>query len=165
MKKQLFGLLLVVLLLAVSVIPALAGMPKEAGGLWQYIPAIESTRYANGNTFYETTEVGRWTGTFNGGSLEEGNVVILNSGGWLFHSIVIFDQVTVDDKTGSLQMRVDGSRPSANSDWVGKWVIIEGGGELQNLHGQGNWWGPGFSPGDEWGDIYYDGNYHFSPKN
>ncbi len=34
---------------------------------------------------------------------------------------------------------------------------------VANLRGQGTWWGPGAPAPEVWGDIDYEGNYHFEP--
>jgi hypothetical protein len=110
-----------------------------------------------------TFENGPWTGTFEGISTEDGKVVIHCSGAWSFNAIVSFSELTVDGRTGTLKMSVVGKRPDENADWAGKWVILSGTGELTDLRGQGTWWGPGAPGPEEWGDIYYAGNYHFRP--
>ncbi len=81
---------------------------------------------------------------------------------WSFNAIVSFDG-TVNGKSGTLKMSVVGKRPDAFADWEGKSVILSGTGELANLRGRGTWWGPGAAEEGKWGDIYYDGNYHFEP--
>jgi hypothetical protein len=83
---------------------------------------------------------------------------------WSFNAIVTFDQVTVDGRTGTLEMSVVGWAPDSFSDWYGKWVITDGTDALANLRGQGTWWGPGAPDVGIQGDIYYEGNYHFEPN-
>ena len=167
MKKR--SLVLVALLFALST-TALAGPPTTAEGLWQYIPnplAPEDVRVVGGNTFIDSTEVGRWTGTFEGDSTEAGTVVIHSQGFLSFKAIVSFVG-KVDGKSGTMEMSVVGSMPDElpGSIWEGKWVILSGTGDLNNLHGQGTWWGPGWDPAkpEEWGNINYLGNIHFEPN-
>jgi len=114
------------------------------------------------NTFLKTFEEGWWSGTFNGSSTEDGTVVIHCSGAWSFKAIVSFEG-SVAGKMGTLTMSVVGSRPDGLADWEGRYVILSGTGELASLRSQGTWWGPGAPAPGEWGDIYYDGNYHFEP--
>jgi len=159
----LLSVLMIALLFTLSV-PVQAGPPTNAEGLWRYTPTIIDSREAGCNTFLTTTEVGEWTGTFEGDSTEAGKVVIHCSGAWSFNAIVTFSNVTVDDKEGTLEMSVVGKRPDASADWEGKWVILSGTNELATLRGQGTWWGPGASGPGTWGDIYYVGNTHFEPK-
>ncbi len=165
MRKKMFLLtimMIAVLLLALSA-PVQAGPPEDAEGLWQYQPFILEVREAGCNTFVTTFENGIWTGTFDGTSTEDGQVVIHCSGAWSFKAIVTFHEVTVDGKSGTLEMSVVGGRPDATSDWEGKWVILGGTGEVSSLRGQGTWWGPGAQGVGTWGDIYYAGNVHFEP--
>ena len=66
MKKKLFVLLLVVMVLSMLSIPAFAGPPEEVGGEWSYIVTDVEVRVAGGNTFMTTYDEGVWTGTFEG---------------------------------------------------------------------------------------------------
>lgn len=169
MKRRLATLVAAVMILSALVMPAQAGPPMNAEGLWQYVPYILDARMAGGTTFLTTYEEGVWTdisptlpGTFQGTSTEDGKVVIHRSGAWSFNAIVSFEG-TVDGKEGTLEMSVGGDRPDGSADWEGRWVILSGTGELATLRGQGTWWGPG-SPGPgESGDIYYAGRFHFEP--
>ncbi|MDH3747449.1 MAG: hypothetical protein OER97_04515 [Gammaproteobacteria bacterium] len=149
--------------------PIQAGPPETASGKWFYLPSIIDAREAGCNTFLNTFEIGLWTGTFTGDSTESGKVVIHCSGRWSFNAIVTFSSVTVDGRSGTLEMSVVGSRLDATSDWYGHWVITDGSADLENLRGQGNWWGLGFVPPTppnlpEFGEIDYDGIYHFEPN-
>lgn len=158
MKKtrSLIVLLLVVLLLTIA-LPAQAGPPENAAGLWQYTSTVVDEKIAGGNTFLYTTEVGLWTGTFEGDSTEIGVVVLHSAGFNSFKAIVSFVG-SVDGKTGTLEMLVVGKKPDRlpGTEWEGKWVILSGTGELVNLHGQGIWWGSNRN-------INYTGNVHFEP--
>lgn len=163
MKKKILVLSIVLALLFLLAIPALAGPPEKAEGLWQYKPFILEVKEAGCNTFLTTFENGLWTGTFEGTSTEDGKVVIHCNGRWSFNAIVTFSELTVDGKSGTAEMSVVGSRPDAFTDWAGMFVIQNGTGELANLRGQGKWWGPGAPEVGVWGDIEYSGNYHFEP--
>lgn len=165
MKKRsllLIAVLMVALLSALSV-SVHAGPPTMAEGLWEYQPFIEDMRFADGNTFLETFENGKWSGTFSGTSTEDGKVVIHSSGAWSFRGIVSFEG-DVNGRSGTLTMHVVGTRPDAFTDWTGKWVILSGTDDLATLRGQGTWWGPGAPDVGLWGDIYYSGKIHFEPN-
>ena len=162
MKRMLLTLLTLLAILAMASVPALAGPPIAAEGLWLYLPTVVSERWADGNRFLETTEVGEWSGTFEGVSTEAGHVVAHSSGFRSFRAIVSFEG-EVDGKQGTLEMSVVGKKADASSDWQGKWVILSGTGELATLRGQGTWWGPGAPGPGEWGDIHYGGQIHFEP--
>jgi len=162
MKKMLLTLLTVFMVLSTLSMPMHAGPPTTAEGLWQYKPTVLAVRVADGNTFLTTKEEGKWAGTFEGTSTEDGKVVIHSSGSWSFRGTVSFDG-EVNGKSGKLEMHVVGSKPDAVTDWEGKWVILSGTDGLATLRGQGTWWGPGAPAPGEWGDIYYSGNIHFKP--
>jgi len=161
MKKTVWKLVTVFMVVLALSISVQAGPLTAAEGLWQYTPYIESMKVAGGNTFLDTVEVGVWTGTFEGDSTEDGEVVIHSTGAWSFRGTVSFSQVTVDGKSGTLEMHVVGKRPDAFTDWEGSWVITGGTGDLADLHGEGTWWGPGAPDIGLQGDIYYAGQIHF----
>lgn len=165
-SRLLITVLMVALLSALSV-SAHAGPPENAEGLWQYIPTIEGVRVADGNTFIYITEVSKWTGTFEGESMEVGTVVQHSAGFVSFEGIVSFVG-SVGGKSGTLEMRVVGKKPDRlpGTEWDGKWTILNGTGGLATLRGHGTWRGPGWSPANptEWGNIPYAGEIHFDPK-
>lgn len=109
-----------------------------------------------------TFENGLWTGTFEETSTEDGKVVIHCNGQWWFRAIVSFEG-KVERRSGTLEMLAVGARAAAVTDWIGKSTILSGTGELANLRGQFEWWGPGAPAPEQWGDIYYEGNFHFEP--
>lgn len=163
MKKriQFITALLVIFSLFMATNTVQATPPENAAGLWRYQSTILSAKEAGCNLFAKTSEVGTWTGTFNGTSTESGRIALHCSGAVSFNAIVSFEG-TVDGKYGTFKMSVVGSKPDLSSDWTGTYVILSGTGELAGLKSQGIWYGPGASGGG-WGDIYYDGNYHFEP--
>jgi hypothetical protein len=164
MKKKVWmsvTVFMVVLALSVSV---QAGPLTIAEGDWLYMPTVEGVRIAGGNTFLELSEVGEWSGTFDGDSTEVGTVVQHSSGLVFFKGVVSFVG-TVNGQSGTMKMSVVGSKADPTADWEGKWVILGGTEGLATLQGQGTWWGPGWSPltPTEWGVIHYAGNVHFEP--
>lgn len=163
MRTRVLTLLTMIMILSILSTPALAGPPTDVVGLWQYKPTLLDMWFADGNTFLHTVEEGIWTGGFEGVSTEDGLVVIHSSGLWSFNAMVSFVG-TVDGKSGTMEMSVNGTRPDESSDWAGRWVILSGTDELANLRGQGKWWGPGAPDLGEWGDIYYSGKMHFEPE-
>jgi hypothetical protein len=171
MKKRLFVLLAVIVVLSMALIPALADSDEDdADGVWCYTPnlaamtPIEFDEYAGQKAFSTTTETGVWTGTFTGNSKEYGFLVFQDEFPRLFMATVWFDTVEVGGASGGLEMDVAGdlmpSPPETISEFSGRWVITGGTGELENLRGEGAWWGPGWQ-GDpeECGVIYYSVEY------
>jgi hypothetical protein len=173
MRKKLFVLVALIMVLAAVAIPASAGPPGEAAGDWEYLPTSMTFEFVGGNTVVYIVDEGHWTGTFDGSpgedyavSVETGVTVVHPSGHAVYKGSVLFESVTVNGRTGGLEMRVNGRTPSFGSvDWEGMWVIIGGEGELEGLHGEGKWWGPGYNLDypEEWGEIHYGGNVHFEP--
>lgn len=160
----LLALIAFVLVFAVA-ISVQASPPEEASGTWLYTPFITDVREHGCNTQLTTFEESEWLdGTFVGTSTEVGRVIIHCAGNWSFKGTVDFDAVEVNGRSGTLEMTVNASRPDAAADWFGYWTITDGGGELENLRGQGTIWGPGAPAPGVQGTIYYAGNIHFEPN-
>jgi hypothetical protein len=185
MKRILLvGLVLVALLAAFSA-PALASRPAHVEGTIEYVahfkvyddsgecvpPAgptdtrLPCMKLADGNMFVETVEEAIWLGdVINGTSTDDCVVVVHSSGAWFYKAIASFEG-TVDDREGTLQMSMVGSKPSGEgAEWRGSWVILSGGGDLATLHGRGTWWGAGASGPEVWGSIANQGQIHFDPE-
>jgi hypothetical protein len=167
MKKRLLVLLAVIVVLSMISIPALAGPPEAADGVWCYTPDLDSIvveKVVGGNEFFTATETAVWTGTFDGESVDHCRAVIHRSGAWWGYCTISFASVTVGGKTDALEMFAMVRRPNAAADWDGTWVISGGSGALKNLRGQGTVSGPGWQ-GDPavCGVIDYSGNIHFEP--
>ena len=145
MKKKLFVLLTMIMVLSLMSIPALAGPPdNNASGDWCYelIPSTD-VKVAGGNTFVlDFNDNGHWNGTFDGDSFDDGWIVMRARGYWFFKTTVSFDDVTVLGKTGGLEMRVNGWIPAdweSFSEYEGLWVITRATGDLRGLVGRGTW--------------------------
>jgi hypothetical protein len=160
MKKRLFVLLAVIVVLSMASIPALAGPPEDAEGVWCYLPDLATwvvEKDAGGNQFITVTENSVWTGTFDGASVDHCSAVFHRSGFSQGSCEISFDSVTVGGKTGALEMFFVTRVPNAAT-----WVITGGSGELKDLRGQGTVWGTGWQ-GDPnvCGELYYSGKIHF----
>jgi hypothetical protein len=162
MKRKLYISLALAIMLSLLAIPAFASPPTNASGIWYYIPTEPTfIKESGGNQFFDLTEAGIWTGTFEGTSVDYGPVVMYRSGATSFKGIVDFEG-EVEGKTGTLTIKVNGRKTIPTAEWEGQWVIISGGGDLSDLNGQGKWWGPGYNPADPLthGVIYYSGEIH-----
>jgi hypothetical protein len=154
----------VVTLLAAMQAPAHAAAPVEAQGHWQYITVLTDVREAGCNTISTLTEEDVLTGTFEGESSGEGVVVAHCSGSFNFKGLLNFEEMTVDGKTGGLTMSVSGRLADPTGEWTGNWFVVSATGELEGLHGQGKWWGPGAGGPGLPGHLDYDGKVHFHPN-
>ena len=174
MKKKLFVLLAVIMVLSMLSIPALAGPPDNSvEGRWCYGDLVEGEHKISGrNEFYDLDDSGAWLGTFEGFSSDDGRVQVHPSGFILLKTTSSLEPVEVGGKTGGLEMRVNGWLPvgAALSEYEGLWVITSGTGELAGLRGQGTWGGVEiFNPdcmaiepiGTYWVSVPYSGNIHF----
>lgn len=144
--------------------------PSRADGVWCYTPEFDSlTPFAFGaDNAYEGDEYpgdklfmtafynSEWTGVFEG---ESRDYAVLIADPPLeptsFTETVVFDDVRVKGVEGGLVLDVNGGYD--RGQWSGKFTISGGSGDLSEISGSGNWWGPGFdvtSP-DECGVIYY----------
>jgi hypothetical protein len=160
-KKILLALLILSVILSMRSRSAPAGSATAASGLWRYKPRIEHVRVVDSKAFFDTSAEGVWTGTFIGASTEVGQVVIHSSGIWSFSATVSFSRVTVDRKSGTLELSIVGERPDVSADWQGEWVILSGTGDLATLRGQGTWWAPAVPEAAEWSIAYYGGQVDF----
>jgi|OpeIllAssembly_1097287.scaffolds.fasta_scaffold27541_2 hypothetical protein len=76
----------------------------------------------------------------------------------------VFESATVLGHTGGLTMRLQakgyGNPFAGTAAWElhGTWVIIDGTGDLEGVHGQGTWWHSRTVAG-----LRYEGQIHFDP--
>ena len=80
-----------------------------------------------------------------------------------FKGTVVFDEVTVNGRTGGMVLQVNGTLADVTEEWTGRWVIQRASGDLAGLHGSGPWWGPGAGGPGLPGDLDYGGKIHFHP--
>jgi hypothetical protein len=164
MKKMLFTLLTVVMVLTTLAVPAFAEPPTTVSGTFDYtFELLEDPRQANGNVFLHAQEWETWEGSFSGDSIAEFWVTQFREGNmnvWLrseFTGTVLGVGAGDGDK---MVIQLVGKKP-AGEDWYGQWVIVGGEGDLAQVRGRGTWGGPGF--GAVGPDIWYSGQIHFEP--
>jgi hypothetical protein len=163
-RQMLLITLLMVALLSTLSVPAQAQLP-EAAGEWHYILTDFDVRVAGCNTFiYILEENTNWTGTFQGTATDNGVVVEYCSGKASYKGVASFVG-EVNGESGSLEISVVGqySYEQGAWNWKGQWVILSGTEGLANLRGQGTWFGPGAGGPFVWGNVDYEGSYHFEP--
>jgi hypothetical protein len=172
MKKKLFVLLVVIMLLTIVTVPAFATKPDDnVEGRWCYGNIVqEELKTSGGNIFYNLDDNGAWIGTFKGYSSDDGSTIVHSSGLTTFKSNVTFESVEVGGKTGGLEIRVNGWVLGEDiSGYEGLWVITGATGDLSGLHGQGTWGGielfnPSCSAIDDgmyFASVPYSGSIHF----
>jgi len=162
--KRLLLIPLALFALMLSVTPAGAEQPEDAAGEWAYAPEVTGVRTAGNTTFIYGTEVGTFTGTFEGTSNDEWVVVCHQKGPESFMTsirITVEFIGKVDGRDGGFTMKASAKQESTacgptGAIWYGKWVIISGTGDLADLHGNGEFGGP-----DNLFKLGYTGKIHF----
>jgi hypothetical protein len=83
--------------------------------------------------------------------------------------IIDFSGTLLGEYEGTLTIMLVGERSTVPNgpipaQWYGEWTIVDGTGDLANVHGSGIWWGPGNRPNDpshDIPDIAYSGKIVF----
>jgi hypothetical protein len=163
-------LMIAVALMAVAMLaPPLVGMvyakkPTFVSGtqmITDYIPLGDVPKGKSDNVLSTATLFVTWSGDIAGDTEYEGLLMLHK---WVpplggpdttvnIHERIYFPTVTVLGKTGSLTLAVC----LGGSKGVFRWTIIDGTGELANLHGNGRYWL------DEAPFYDYEGYVHFDP--
>ena len=154
---------------------------RKADGVWCYMPDLSKVRpvlyynsypddpneppdpaemitdYGQPNkAIMKVPYTAEWTGVFKGESKEYGVGIFQDPGPMVFLDSILFEEVKVKGKRGSLYMDAFGNRAYDGADWEGTWIITAGSGDLENLKGHGTFWGPGWQwDPEECGVIYY----------
>jgi hypothetical protein len=163
-KRSIALMALVFALLLLPTIITYAKPPESVSGEWFYTPyKVEITKEVGGNTFKYGEEDGTWTGNFEGSSNDFFNVIAHPSGFVTCQGRINFEG-TVNNKEGSMVILFVGKKNLETGLWLGKWVILSGTDDLENLNGQGTWSGPGWIGGPDPGELIYEGKIHFDPS-
>jgi hypothetical protein len=157
MKKKILGVfvsLLVVVMLALSMSTAHAKKSYEVSGNIYTNPSTPTSppKLAGINKFIYYATESTWEGGISGDTV--------GTQTWILHRThlnipdveIFFEEATVDEKTGTLTIRMNLVASMANPDFPthGNWRIIDATGGLEGLHGQGTW-----------GSGWYEGTIHF----
>jgi hypothetical protein len=162
--------LIFVLAVAVFTMSSLPATAQEQGpltmavsGTFDYTPTISVWEDVGDTSYIETTEIEIWSGDISGTGSSQDRIVISPSGAWEGWIQTTFDEVVIGDRVGSMVTLSYWKRLSGTAEWQGEWVILRGTGDLENAHGSGTAWGPGFNPEDPEAspDIYYQGDVIF----
>ncbi len=161
MKKLLVCLIFVCILLPTAVF---AGPPEDVAGDFTYIPlGCAEILPANGNMIMADCEDdGTWyAGPLDGTSHEVYDIVFLGwEGDFVYERAFYKGKITFtgefDGREGTLTIIMSGWSYGDLAEWSGRWTILNGTGELANLHGHGAMSSNGLM------DVHYEGQMHFS---
>jgi Protein of unknown function (DUF3224) len=124
-----------------------------------YTPIADVPKGESANVLSTATLEVTWTGDIDGVATYTGILMVHNLPSFAIniHEKIYFPTVTVNGKSGSLTLQV--SANLARGQDVFRWTIIDGTGELSNLHGNGIYWLDLVTMTD----YYYEGQVHFDP--
>lgn len=163
MRRAILVLAAVALLLAMVAAPAAATPPVPADGRWTWTSTSwNQVDLPSGGARITGTEYGIWTGTFDGTSTESFKGVIMPNG--TLTALIRFEFTgSVDGAEGDFVMQTTVWAKSAVEPMSGRWVILDGTGDLSTLHGQGTWTFTDCDAADVWCWADYSGQVHFAP--
>ena len=140
---------------------AVAKQPEFVSGgqmIMGYIPVDDVPKGNSDNHVSTAMLTVAWTGDIEGVAVYEGILMIhsIDPVAINIHEKIYFEDVTVLGKSGSLTLQVCANL-GRGVDAGFRWTIIDGTGELANLHGNGRYWlveAPFYD---------YEGAVHFDP--
>ena len=140
---------------------AVAKQPTSVSGsqmIMGYVPVDDVPKGNSDNHVSTAMLTVGWTGDIEGVATYEGILMIhsLDPVAINIHEKIYFEDVTVLGKSGSLTLQVCANL-GRGVDAGFRWTIIDGTGELTNLHGNGRYWlveAPFYD---------YEGQVHFNP--
>ena len=142
---------------------ALAQEPVPVSGSFDYTPEVFARVPGGDEVFVDASEAEIWTGDIQGMAVAPFRVVVSPDGSFNAWLQAEFEGTVLGDHRGTMVIASKYTKPNATAQWTGEWIILSGTGDLENVHGHGSAWGPGFNPKDpEAGpDIYYSGEVFF----
>jgi hypothetical protein len=157
------------MVLPMASLPAYAEIPTEVHGNFTYEPACAFPGEALGvNLFVPCTDTETWTEPLDGtpttgyvdGTAWTEYWLIWNTRSevLVFSSQGEFDGSVLGSDRGIAEVRLTGISKDGAKQWQGTWLIGQGSGGLEGVHGEGTWYGP-----DDEGRFTYDGLVHFDP--
>jgi hypothetical protein len=167
MKKMLIIMAVVIVALFGLSLTASAESPQEeVSADFTYSPTClpGNMKLAGGNMFLDCTDVGVWAGDFTGTSYEEYVAVLHGFEGFFIYEKGFYKGIAtftgdVNGKEGTLKILFIGTSTGSPNmdDWTGTWRILNGTGELENLHGTGIFYNNAPL------DIHFEGKIHYAP--
>lgn len=156
MRRPFIALASLLALVFVVAAPVQAEAPIGVEGSWSYFVYSIEVREDGCAASIRLQEVSVWTGSFDAVTYDVGQTGLTCSGLATYRGRNYFSDVTIDGKTGSFVMAVDGRQPLGD-EWRGQWEIISASGELDGMQGAGTFWGPGAGGPFTWGHLDYEG--------
>ena len=143
----------------------LAQEPIPVSGSFDYTPEVFSRVPGGGSVFVDASEAEVWTGDIQGTSVAPFRVVVAPDGSFEAWLLAEFEGTVLGEHSGTMVIASKYKKPAATAHWTGEWIILGGTGGLENVHGHGSVWGPGFNPKDPDAspDIFYSGEVFFAP--
>lgn len=167
-----FVLLLALAALTLTITPVRASTPIHVSGTFSTVATrLSIDKIAGDNIFSTYSGVSTWTGgiscpTGNGHGTQNriahfaGDPNSIPAPALLYINLKVdstLTAATIDGQTGGLTLRLNGiSYPDGSSE--GTWHIVDGTGDLANIHGEGTW-GKAAGPSQ----TLYSGIVHFDP--
>ena len=134
MKKLFVSLFTVLLVSILGTSTAFAAPPIEASGTLTYTSStFNNIRTAGGNTIIDLSATVVYAGTFTGTSTLHGILIFHPNGSVNFHDVETFTGI-VNGVPGTVTFELDGTSDAA-LNVTATAVILNGTGELANLHG------------------------------
>jgi len=94
---------------------------------------------ANGNTVLWGTTTVYVTGDFAGTATDSWRETLISTGALNLWDVMVIP-ASLDGKSGTVTMLLEGRAAAPGSHWTGEWVILTATGDLAGLHGFGIWW-------------------------
>jgi hypothetical protein len=167
-RKVLLPIVVVVLLLVTGIViwsvmfASGNGEPIPVEGSWTYEINSSSATGSGDKVFMNGTDTGTWEGSFEGTSTGRFSERGEPSGYRTYEEKLSFEGTVEDEegrrRQGTLEIRCAGERVDRNAPWEGTCEIVEGDGELANLHGSVTF----TSPEDFL--VFYSGQIQFESK-
>jgi Protein of unknown function (DUF3224) len=145
-RRGTLAVALIIVLAALSVVPALAsGPPLAASGAFTQLSFVQTNvRIVGGATLFTFTETDSLSGTFNGTSVIDGACVVRPSQQAVCQAVETFTG-TVVGSAGTVVFRDVIVLDLTTNAAQGSFTIVSGTGDLATLHGHGTFQGAGGS--------------------
>ncbi len=142
---------------------AMAQEQVPVSGSFDYTPEIFTQISLGDSNFFDASEDEVWRGDIEGTAVSPFRMVIAPDGVWDAWLYTELEGTVLGEYEGTMVILARYNRPAPDMHWSGEWIILSGTGELENVHGHGTAWGPGFDAENPEAspDIFYSGRVVF----